>query len=349
MIRATVQPTVQRPGRALLTAVPLAGALFGCGGPQDFMRAAGGSARAIANFGWMVLLVFTAVAILVWLLLLWVSSRRRGTFADRPKVDAAENRRWITIGGMGIPAAVFFALFVMMFRPMQASPVHDETQRTPADMLITGRQWWFDAEYFGDTPNSSVHVPTEIHIPVGRAVNINLETRDVIHSFWVPKLQGKVDLVPGITNRIQLEADKPGEYAGECAEFCGVQHAHMRILVVAQPEAEYETWLASQRNTAASSQGRPDATYGAQVFQASACPLCHTVRGTDAHGLVGPDLTHVGSRKTIAGGMLVNDTANLEAWITDAQALKPGTQMPTLHQFDGRDVRAMVAYLQSLQ
>jgi cytochrome c oxidase subunit 2 len=191
-------------------------------------------------------------------------------------------------------------------------------------------------------------VPTELHIPVGKPVDIELETRDVIHSFWIPKLQGKVDLVPGRVNRVRIMADEPGVYRGECAEFCGVQHAHMRIEIVADQPAFYEAWLAAQRAPAR----EPSDTqlgHGRDVFLSSACALCHTIRGTDAHGLVGPDLTHVGGRARIAGGSLENNTANLEAWIVDAQSLKPGAQMPSLRQLPGADLRALVAYLQSLR
>jgi cytochrome c oxidase subunit 2 len=217
-----------------------------------------------------------------------------------------------------------------------------------ADIRVTGEQWWFNAEYLFARPDLDVPAPTEIHIPVGRPIDVELVTRDVIHSFWVPRLQGKVDLIPGETNRIRLQADTAGVYEGECAEFCGVQHAHMRLQIVAQDPAEYAKWLDHQRE-AASPSDDPDAVRGGEVFQAAACPLCHTVRGTLAYGQVGPDLTHVGSRKRIAGGMLDNNTANLAAWIVDAQSIKPGARMPTLRQLSGADLRALVTYLQSLR
>ncbi len=224
----------------------------------------------------------------------------------------------------------------------------DRNACAPAALRVVGRQWWFDVEYVVDgRPDLFVHAPTEVHIPTGQPVVLELVTRDVIHSFWVPKLHGKVDLIPGQVNEIEIRADTPGVYAGECAEFCGVQHANMRLSVIAQPPAEYDAWLAAQRREAAAP-ADDLARRGSELFMTSACALCHAIRGTAAHGQVGPDLTHLASRSTIAGGMLPNDTAALSAWVTHAQSRKPGTQMPDVTAFTGQELRALVAYLQSL-
>lgn len=312
------------------------------------MHGAAAATRHIATFGWWVLLVFCVAAAIVWVVLMYIGLRQRdGSFARHADAGTDAGKGWIAIAGLVVPGVVFFAFFVLMFAPMDAMPMHQHMEHRP-DIRVTGQQWWFEAEYLGETPDLNVRVPTELHIPVGRPVIIELVSRDVIHSFWVPKLQGKVDLVPGHTNRIRIQADAPGVYEGECAEFCGPQHAHMRIEIVAQPPDFYQAWLESQRNSAAVDADGDLAAHGREVFMSSACSLCHTIRGTDAHGLIGPDLTHVGSRRHIAGGSFPNDTAHLTAWVVDAQSLKPEAKMPSMRMLPGPDLRALVAYLQSL-
>jgi cytochrome c oxidase subunit 2 len=320
-----------------------------CAGPQDYMRGANPAARDIASFGWWVLISFSVAAAIVWLLLMRIALRdESGSFAAHAPAEEEKGRPWILIGGLGIPAVVFLTFFALMFAPMRASPSHQHADQH-ADIRITGRQWWFDAEYLGARPDLAVHVPTELHIPVGRPIDIELVTRDVIHSFWIPKLKGKVDLVPGQVNHVRIMADRPGRYRGECGEFCGVQHAHMRLEIVAEPPDYFQAWLEGQRAPAQPSYSSDEVARGHDVFLSAACALCHTIRGTDARGSVGPDLTHVGGRARIAGGSFENTPANLAAWIADAQSLKPGAQMPSMRQLSGSDLRALVAYLQSLR
>ncbi|HET7809919.1 MAG TPA: c-type cytochrome [Steroidobacteraceae bacterium] len=315
--------------------------------PQDYMHAASPAARAIAGFGGWVLIVFCIAAAIVWLLLVRLAMRYDdGNFTEHAPAEDDQGRSWILIGGLAIPAVVFLTFFGLMFAPM-ASTAHQHGDH-PADIRVVGRQWWFEAVYQGARLDQWVHVPTELHIPVGKPVDIELETRDVIHSFWIPKLQGKVDLVPGRVNHVRIMADVPGTYRGECAEFCGVQHAHMRIDIVAEPPDFYTAWLARQRAPADEPEAS-DAVHGREVFLSAACAACHTIRGTGAAGTVGPDLTHVGGRARIAGGSFDNNAANLAAWITDAQSMKPGAQMPSMRQLSGPDLRALVAYLQSLR
>jgi cytochrome c oxidase subunit 2 len=230
---------------------------------------------------------------------------------------------------------------------MSAFPMEHAEPGRP-DIRVIGRQWWWDAIYEMGEVNDRVHVATELHIPVGRPVEIALETRDVIHSFWVPKLHGKVDLVPGQVNHIRIQADRAGVYRGQCAEFCGMQHANMVILIVAEPMDDFEAWLAHQRKPAAPPDSEA-ARRGRMLFEQRACVTCHAVRGTPALATVGPDLTHVGSRRRIAGGMLENNVANLHAWVTHAQSLKPGSQMPNVTQFTGRELHDLVDYLRSLR
>ncbi len=336
-------------------AAAVALALAGCSAPQDYLHTAGPAADRIAALGWFALLSLSATIVVMWVLIGWVAVRNRGTLAEHAPVDAEGGQRWILIGGVAIPVAVLAILFISTMETLVAFPMRHVGDADPVkvctdapQILVTGRQWWFEAQYVFPEESLRFSVPTELHIPVGKPVDVLLQTRDVIHSFWIPKLHGKVDLVPGQVNRVRIIADRPGVYEGECGEYCGAQHAHMRLEVVAQAPADYEAWLAAQRRPA----GEPEweeAVRGKQAFMAAACPLCHKVRGTEALGQVGPDLTHVGSRRPIAGGMLENNVANLGAWVTHAQSLKPGAQMPDLTQFSGRDLRAVVAYLQSLR
>jgi cytochrome c oxidase subunit 2 len=193
-----------------------------------------------------------------------------------------------------------------------------------------------------------VRASSEIHIPAGRAVDVDLVTADVIHSFWVPRLHGKVDLNPGMVTRIRVEADAPGVFSGQCSEYCGPQHAHMALLVVAQEPRDFDEWLDRLRGS------EPDpidasAQHGQHVFMTHECVLCHTIRGTPAQGLVGPDLTHFADRLGLASNSWPNDRGPLSAWVTDAQALKPHAQMPTITALSGPERQALVQYLQSLK
>lgn len=188
----------------------------------------------------------------------------------------------------------------------------------------------------------------EIHVPVGRPVNIALESADVLHSFWVPKLQGKVDMIPGYVNNLRLEATREGVYRGQCSQYCGAQHAHMAVIVVAQQPKDYDAWRAhmvepaSQPSTAQEIQGR-------EVFLSAPCANCHMVRGTPAGGVVAPDLTHIASRQGLAANTFPNDRADLAAWVTHAQSMKPEAAMPNITQFNGVELGALVAYLRQLK
>ena len=344
--------------RRLVLSIATACVLAGCASPQDYMHAAGPAARGLASLGWLTLAAFSAASIVVWVLILWIVMRRRGTLDTHAPIDADGGQRWILIGGFAIPVAVLAIVFISTLQTLRAYPMACLDPTVPStDALciagvplirVTGQQWWFEAEYLFDPPALNITAPTEIHIPVGRPVDIELRTRDVIHSFWVPKLHGKVDLVPGMTNRIRIQADRPGLYQGECGEYCGAQHAKMRLQVIADTADQFQAWLVAQR-AAVVQPTSEEAAQGREVFERGACAACHTVRGTAAHGQVGPDLTHVASRRYIAGGTLENNTANLAAWVTHAQSLKPAAQMPDLTEFTGTQLRALVAYLQSLK
>ena len=212
---------------------------------------------------------------------------------------------------------------------------------------VTGHMWWWEVRYRGPE-GEWIATANELRIPVGRPVAVSLSSPDVIHSFWVPSLAGKVDVIPGRLTEITLRADRPGVYRGQCAEFCGAQHAHMALWIVADPPEEFNRWMLAQRAPA-----REPVTdqqqQGRELFETRACVLCHTVRGTGARATIGPDLTHIASRRTIAAGVFPNNTAYLTAWVTHAQSLKPGVAMPDVTDFTGEELHALVAYLQHLQ
>jgi cytochrome c oxidase subunit 2 len=210
---------------------------------------------------------------------------------------------------------------------------------TPITVDVTGHQWWWEVSY----PGSSVVTANEIHIPTKTRVAVVTSTADVIHSFWIPELNRKIDMIPGQSNRVLLVADKPGTYRGQCAEFCGLQHAHMAVLVIAQPRAAYDRWLAQNAKPAPASAAR-----GRHLFFSQSCADCHQIRGTDAHGRVGPDLTHVAGRTTLAAGEIPNTSARLLDWLKDPQHVKPGNKMPDLALSDA-DWRSLRDYLETLR
>ena len=211
---------------------------------------------------------------------------------------------------------------------------------------ITAHDWWWEIRYEDAEAARVFTTANELHVPVGRTVVAKLESSDVIHSLWVPNLHGKRDLIPGQTASIKFRADRPGSYQGRCAEFCGYQHAKMALLVIAQPPAEYETWAQGQRAAAAAPSDALKAR-GAAIFMTSTCAMCHAIQGTPAGGRLGPDLTHLASRRTLAAGTLANEPNALAAWIADPQRHKPGVNMPA-HAFAPEDMQALLAYLEAL-
>jgi cytochrome c oxidase subunit 2 len=212
---------------------------------------------------------------------------------------------------------------------------------------VSGQQWWWQATYYPGDPTRAFDTANELHIPVGRPVLLRLQSPDVIHSFWVPNLSGKKDLIPGHELTLQLRADTPGIYRGQCAEFCGYQHAKMGFLVIADDAEQYEQWAQAQRAPA-----KPPAdetqTRGQRVFLSSTCVMCHAIQGTPANAKMAPDLTHLASRKTLAAGVLPNTKGHLAGWIVDPQQIKPGTNMPAT-TLPPADLQALLVYLESLE
>ncbi len=248
---------------------------------------------------------------------------------------------WILWGGVILPVIILAGLLGLSIYGHIRLAGPDEPPVLQVEVI--GHRWWWEVRY----PDEGIVSANEIHIPVGRPVEIHLTSRDVIHSFWVPQLAGKLDLNPGETNSMWLQANEPGIYRGICAEFCGLQHANMQFLVVASSEAAFQEFLDRERQDAP----EPDdeqVLFGQQVFLGSSCVYCHTVRGTNATGELGPDLTHIASRLTIGAGILENNRGNLAGWIIDPQTFKPGNLMPPTN-LTGAELQAMLAYLDTLR
>jgi cytochrome c oxidase subunit 2 len=293
------------------------------------------------GLGWVSLLVMLIIAVL----LLAAIYRRRDRPASTRELTVSRDEgglSWIYIG-VGVSTVVLIACAVWTMFTVAA--VAMPARAADLTLQVVASQWWWNVRYKNEDASQVFEAPNEIHIPVGRPIRIELSSADVIHSFWIPQLAGKMDVIPGQTNVTWLQADKAGTYRGQCGEYCGVQHAHMAMYVVAEAPGDYAAWADRQR-AAASAAVADSLRRGQQAF-ISNCGACHAVRGTSAGGILGPDLTHLKSRQTIAAGLLPNTPGNLSAWIANAQALKPGTRMPTM-ALSGTDLSAVVAYLDTL-
>jgi cytochrome c oxidase subunit II len=287
----------------------------------------------------------TAIFVLVMVFLLGALFRRRPGRAKAitapGRADAGGVQATIITGGIIMPVVVLSGLLGLTLVTMRA--IANGAASGPTVIEIIGHQWWWEVRY----ADGQATTANEIHLPVGQPVTLRLSSQDVIHSFWVPELHGKLDLVPGHTNRLILQADQPGEYRGQCAEFCGLQHANMALLVVAQAPEEFGAWLAAQAEPAAAP-ANALAAEGEQIFLQSDCAKCHTVRGTAAEGRGGPDLTHLASRTTLAAATLPNTPEHLARWVRDPQAIKPGSLMPP-PELNDADLQAILAYLAGLK
>lgn len=329
--------------RTCALSLMLVAASASCAGAPSIFNGAGIAADRIGTLGWFFTIVACAVTAIVAVLLLGA------IFRPRPERSSAVQRlgpsvRWIVIGGVIVPAVILVVAFgVSVFTQ---SAIADPPSRAVATIQVTAHRWWWEVKYIG-APDQTVTTANEIHVPVGKPVRLELVSDDVVHSFWVPRLAGKMDVIPGQRNTMWMEADRPGTYLGECAEYCGLQHAHMDFVVVAEAPEQFEAWLASQRASAAAPTDSI-ARRGLSVFQSSACASCHAIRGSGALGRIGPDLTHLASRRTIAAGALVNSRGNLAGWIANAQSIKPGSGMPTI-PLPSADSRALLAYLETLR
>ena len=316
--------------------------------PLGYLDAAGQRAQTTLPLTWLTLIISVVVCLII-AILLWLGIRRSRAAGGAEETRAVEvsrggnGLRWISVG-LSISA---LPLFVTLVWTMVALAKVSGPPANPGLTLdVTGRQWWWDIRYDAVEPDQSFSTANEIHIPVGVPVLVRLHGADVIHSFWVPKLSGKTDTVPGQTNLTWLEASQPGRYRGQCTEYCGLQHAHMAFEVVAESQADFDRWREHQVQPAAAPT-TPQQERGMEVVQYR-CGLCHEVRGTSAGAITAPDLTHLMSRHTIAAGTLINGPGTLGAWIEGPQLLKPGTQMPS-QNLTAEQLSDTLAYLETLQ
>jgi cytochrome c oxidase subunit 2 len=305
----------------------------------------GGAARRIADLWWVMLAAAAAVIVLVLAALGYALTHRGDRAPPRTSGDDRAATLWILGGGVALPVVMLTPLLLLTLYTLgELAP-----PAGPGDLEVevVGRQWWWDVRYVGAAPAAEIRSANEIHLPVGERVRVRLRSADVIHSFWVPGLQGKMDLVPGRENLTWLHADTPGVYRGECAEFCGLQHARMAFTVVAHSREDFTRWLAAERRPGALPADSL-ATAGQQVFLRSACSFCHAVRGTPARGQVAPDLTHLAGRRTLAAGTLPNTKGHLAGWVGNPQAIKPGSKMPRV-PLAPEELQALLHYLRSLE
>jgi cytochrome c oxidase subunit II len=334
---------------------------------QHSLLPAGPQAQAIAHLFWVYMALLTVVAILVIATVVMAIWRRRSRFVVReepaladdelePHVTPAitlrrldpahedKSRRRIVIAS----AITLLALFVLLGESVATSNALDA--RTPADALelqINAKQWWWEIRYLDAQASRGFVTANELHIPVGRSVRLQLMASDVIHSFWAPNLQGKRDLIPGHVNTLLLQADRPGRFRAQCAEFCGGPHAQMALWIVAEQPTEFEAWSAHQRQSAQEPKtelGRA----GRDVFMRAPCATCHAINGTEAQSSVGPDLTHFASRIGIGAASFPNRRGYLGGWMVGAQGMKPGCRMPNI-EIGADDLQALLTFMEGLR
>ncbi|QWT16671.1 cytochrome c oxidase subunit II [Sphingobium xenophagum] len=307
------------------------------GWPPPVLDAAGPFAQPVTLLAWT-LLIGGTVVLLVVLAALAVALWGKGPLKRKLGGDRA-----IWIGGVAFPGVVLTALLVWglwLTSDLQAAGPRPGEMR----VRVTGEMWWWRVAYLDGEGRTVMSDANELHIPAGQSVLLELGSADVIHSFWVPHLAGKMDMIPGRTNLLRIQADKPGTYGGQCAEYCGGPHALMGFAVVAHTPESFARWQASRLAPSAPAAGK-----GAALFKSAGCAACHTIAGTDANGLAGPDLTHVGSRRTLGAGILPNNRGTLMGWIADNQSLKPGNRMPSYKQLSPEELAALGAYMESLK
>lgn len=323
----------------------------GCSGNQSALNPAGIQAERISELWWLYFWVCITVYTLVMLLVLgavfWRRSRQAEPEAPTISPSPRQEQRftWVVSGAVLTTTAILFTLLIGDY--VTGRSIHAMDDDEALRVRITGHQWWWEIEYHDPVPSNIVTTANELHLPVARPVYIELRSNDVIHSLWIPNLHGKADLIPGYVVSTVLRVDRPGTYFGQCAEYCGYQHANMRLVVVAETEEQFDRWLRAQRQPAREP-STDSQRQGQQVFLGSTCIMCHTIQGTPARATVGPNLTHVGSRSKIAAGTLPNTRGHLGGWIVDPQRIKPGVRMP-LNTLAPDDLRALLDYLESLK
>ncbi|HEY2323537.1 MAG TPA: cytochrome c oxidase subunit II [Thermoanaerobaculia bacterium] len=314
---------------------------------QNALHPAGIEASRIGSLwnGYMVVLTAVYVIVILWMFVaVWRSHKNAA-----PRISDTEERpHSITVGvAIGLTTLTLIGLLVASVATGSAVGTYGDKKPDAIEIDVTGHQWWWEVQYPDQEPDKSFKTANEIHIPLHRAVLLRLATRDVIHSLWIPNLNGKRDLIPGRVNKLWIEADRPGVFRSQCAEFCGLQHAHMALVVVAESNEKYQQWKSHQQ-TPANDPITPEQRHGRDVFLSLPCVNCHAITGVDAYATIGPDLTHLATRPTLAAGELLNTKGNLGGWIVNAPAIKPGTAMPP-NQITGNDLQDLLAYLESLR
>lgn len=315
--------------------------------PMSYLHTFGPAGYPVTALGWGLGIISVSVVVIIGLLLLCAIFRRRDT---RVASDAnalavprdAGGMAWIYIG-VAISTVVLLAS--MIWTLVVTAVVAHPSSKPALTIQVSASQWWWALRYDTPLPSRTFTSANEIHIPVGQPVRFEVTSTDVIHSFWIPKLGGKIDVIPGQTNVAWLQADQAGTYYGQCAVFCGTEHARMALRVIAQQPTDFRAWQASQL-ASAPTPATPAQSQGQMVFQ-SHCAACHAIRGSDAAGAVGPDLSHLLSRHTLAAGVLPNTPGNLAGWIIHPQSIKPGSRMPD-QPLSGPQLAALMAYLQTL-
>jgi cytochrome c oxidase subunit II len=307
-------------------------------GPQDYLSPVGPVAERADELWDLTFGIAVAIFIIVEGVLVFTLIR----FRRKPGREAAQfhgNTKLEVVLTL-IPALILAGLAVPTIKT-----IADLSERPEGamDITVTAKQFWWEYEY----PDAGVITANEMHVPTGQPIFLTLEGADVIHSFWIPKLTGKQDVVPGRTNHMQFTAPEPGTYWGQCTEYCGLSHANMRLRVIAHEPDEFQQWLEDQQQPAAVTELTGPAADGQEIFM-STCATCHAIAGTDAQARTGPDLTHFASRETFAGAMFRNNTENLTRWIDNPPLVKPGAQMPD-YGLSAQQIDAVVAFLQTLE
>jgi cytochrome c oxidase subunit II len=313
---------------------------------QSVLSPAGAQASSIHQL-WSLMLWTTTIVAVVVLAFIAIAVVRGSRHDDTVHIPAAPEQS-LTRGVWAATALTLLTLLMLLVASILITRGVESVEAASAvPIKIVGHQWWWEIEYEDAVASQRVLTANEIHIPVGRPIVLKVSSRDVIHSFWVPNLQGKRDLIPGYTTAIWLQADRPGIFRGQCAEFCGLQHAHMALDVIAEPGPDFDRWLDGMRKPAPPPQ-TDEQQRGHAVFMSRRCAGCHAINGTEAFGQMGPDLTHIGSRSTIGAGTLPNTRDHMNAWVKNPQAAKPGNQMPP-NPLSDEESRALLAYLELLK
>jgi cytochrome c oxidase subunit 2 len=329
----------------LLAAIP------GFPSNQTSLNPAGPAAAHIEHTFALIFWITGTVYFLTLAVLVYFVWRRRYTLdaLPMPQATTAESDRFATraiAGAMILTVVLLFVMLISSFITSHRLGKMNEQQALTID--VYGHQWWWEVQYPNEAePYRMVTTANEIHVPVGTPIRIHGTSRDVIHSFWAPNIQGKRDLLPGYNTDVLMQVDKVGRWRGQCAEYCGLQHAHMSFYIVGESQKDFDNWMSAEAQSSVAP-ANVQTAHGQQVFLTHACVLCHTIRGTSAGSRVGPDLTHLASRSTIAAGMLPNTIGNLGGWILNAQSLKPGSRMPP-NQISGPDLQDLLAYLETLR